>query len=60
MRQSDSVRTAMRVSAVSIAVNVMLSLFKFAAGVLAHSGAMVSDAAHSASDVLSTDRKSVV
>lgn len=54
MRQSDSVRTAMRVSAVSIAVNVMLSLFKFAAGVLAHSGAMVSDAAHSASDVLST------
>lgn len=54
MRQSDSVRTAMRVSAVSIAVNAVLSLFKFAAGILAHSGAMVSDAAHSASDVLST------
>lgn len=45
---------AMRVSAVSIAVNVILSLFKLLAGILAHSGAMLSDAVHSASDVIST------
>lgn len=45
---------AYRVSAVSIAVNITLSLLKLAAGVLAHSGAMISDAVHSASDVFST------
>lgn len=47
-------RTANRVSFVSIVVNLFLSVFKFLAGVLAHSGAMVSDAVHSASDVFST------
>ena len=47
-------RTATRVSAVSIAGNAGLSLFKLLAGVLAHSGAMISDAVHSASDVLSS------
>ncbi|MBD5550491.1 MAG: cation transporter [Lachnospiraceae bacterium] len=45
---------AYRVSAVSIAVNVILSVLKLAAGVLASSGAMISDAVHSASDVFST------
>lgn len=45
---------AMRVSAVTILGNVLLTGFKLAAGVAAHSGAMVSDAVHSASDVLST------
>ncbi len=45
---------AMRVSYVSIAVNLLLSLLKLAAGLLARSGAMVSDAVHSASDVFST------
>lgn len=45
---------AMRVSTVSIVVNVALSVFKFIAGVVAHSGAMISDSIHSASDVLST------
>ena len=45
---------AMRVSAVSIIVNLALSLFKLIAGIAAHSGAMVSDAVHSASDVFST------
>lgn len=45
---------AMRVSAASIAVNLGLSLFKLLAGILAHSGAMISDGVHSASDVLST------
>ena len=45
---------AMRVSTVSIIVNLALSLFKLIAGIAAHSGAMVSDAVHSASDVFST------
>lgn len=45
---------AMRVSVVTILVNLLLSGFKLAAGILAHSSAMISDAAHSASDVLST------
>lgn len=47
-------RVAMRVSFVSIAANVLLSVFKLLAGFFAHSGAMVSDAVHSASDVFST------
>ena len=45
---------AMRVSYVSIVGNLMLTLFKLLAGFLAHSGAMISDAIHSASDVFST------
>ena len=45
---------AMQVSANSIAVNLMLSIFKLIAGLLAASGAMISDAIHSASDVFST------
>jgi cation diffusion facilitator family transporter len=44
----------MRVSANSIAANVVLAAFKLAAGFLAHSGAMLSDAVHSLSDVFST------
>lgn len=52
--QMEYQKTAMRISFVSIAANILLSLFKLLAGVLAHSGAMVSDAIHSASDVFST------
>lgn len=44
----------MRVSWVSVAVNLLLSAGKLLAGIVAHSGAMVSDAVHSASDVFST------
>lgn len=47
-------KTAMKVSVISIVANVILALFKLIAGVFAHSGAMVSDAIHSASDVFST------
>lgn len=47
-------QTANRVSTVSIVVNLLLSVFKFLAGVIASSGAMISDAVHSASDVFST------
>lgn len=45
---------AMRVSRRTMAGNLLLSAFKFLAGVLACSSAMLSDAVHSASDVLST------
>ena len=45
---------ALRVSRVTIVWNAVLSFLKLAAGVLAHSGAMVSDAVHSMSDVFST------
>lgn len=44
----------MRVSNISIAVNIFLSAVKLIIGLIAHSGAMVSDAIHSASDVFST------
>ena len=47
-------RTAVKVSMVSIIGNAVLSLLKFLAGIIAHSGAMVSDAVHSASDVFSS------
>ena len=46
--------TAVRVSMVSIIGNAILSLLKILAGVLGHSGAMISDAVHSASDVFSS------
>ncbi len=47
-------RMAVKVSMVSIIGNAVLSLLKFLAGIIAHSGAMVSDAVHSASDVFSS------
>ena len=50
----DYEKVAMHVSKVSIAANFILTIFKLLAGVIAHSGAMVSDAIHSASDVFST------
>lgn len=52
--KNDFEKVAMKVSFVSIAANVILSAFKLFAGVFAHSGAMISDAVHSASDVFST------
>lgn len=45
---------AMRVSARSMALNIVLTAFKLVAGIVAHSVAMISDAIHSASDVIST------
>lgn len=52
--ENDFEKVAMRVSVVSIVGNLVLALFKLLAGFLAHSGAMVSDAIHSASDVFSS------
>ncbi len=53
-QKSEMEIVAMQVSWVSITVNIVLSLGKLVAGVLGHSGAMISDAIHSASDVFST------
>ena len=47
-------RKALRVSRLTIFWNAALSGVKLLAGLLAHSGAMVSDAVHSLSDVFST------
>ena len=47
-------KVAMKVSNVSIIINLLLSAFKLFAGIFARSSAMISDAVHSASDVLST------
>ncbi len=52
--QRSAEKIAIHVSIVSIIINLVLSLVKFLAGILAHSGAMISDAIHSASDVGST------
>ena len=51
---AQSERLAMQVSINSIIVNLILSVGKLAAGILANSAAMISDAIHSASDVFST------
>ena len=52
--EKDFQKTANTVSIVTIVGNVFLSVFKFLAGIIAHSHAMISDAIHSASDVFST------
>lgn len=54
MEKIDFEKTAVRVSMVSIIGNAVLSAFKVLAGVIAHSGAMISDGVHSASDVFSS------
>ena len=53
-RQDDFERDATKVSLVSIIGNLVLSILKALAGIFAHSGAMISDAVHSASDVFSS------
>ena len=51
---SEFERTAVRVSYFSIIGNAILVVFKLFAGIVGRSAAMVSDAVHSASDVLSS------
>jgi cation diffusion facilitator family transporter len=50
----DYEHTATRVALVTIFWNLILSAGKLFAGIFAHSGAMISDAVHSASDVFSS------
>ena len=47
-------REAEKTSRIGIGVDLALTAFKLLAGIVAHSGAMVSDAVHSASDALSS------
>lgn len=54
MDNGEFQRVAGRVSVITIIANVILSAIKLAAGIIANSGAMISDAIHSASDVFST------
>jgi len=51
---NNNEKKAMKVSIVSIVSNIFLTIIKFIAGFISHSGAMISDAIHSLSDVLST------
>lgn len=51
---NENKKLVMKISIGSIVVNILLSVFKAIAGIFAHSGAMISDAVHSASDVFST------
>ncbi len=53
-QQQTGYALAMRVTRESVAVNLLLSLGKLAAGIWGRSAAMVSDAVHSASDVFSS------
>lgn len=50
----DNTKRANRVSVITIIVNILLSVYKLVIGIFSHSAAMISDAVHSASDVLST------
>lgn len=52
--KTNAVKIINKVAIVTIVVNLVLSIGKFVAGIVGNSTAMVSDAVHSASDVLST------
>ncbi len=52
--QIEDYNNSMKVSYISIIINFILSGFKFIAGIVGKSSAMISDAVHSLSDVLST------
>ena len=47
-------KTANKASVITMVLNTVLAAFKFAAGIFAHSNALISDAVHSVSDVFST------
>ena len=53
-RADDPGKVVDKVSTVTIIGNMLLSVFKLMAGIVAKSNAMISDAVHSASDVFST------
>ena len=47
-------KLALRILLLSLSGNLFLSIIKLLAGIIAHSGALISDAVHSASDLFST------
>lgn len=51
---TENEKKAIRVTSITIIVNMILSIFKLFAGIISKSGAMISDAVHSASDVFSS------
>lgn len=54
MNEINKEAIAYKVSNISIFLNILLSIGKFLAGLIGHSKAMISDAIHSLSDVIST------
>lgn len=54
MVRDEYQKAANKVSVITITGNVILSVIKLLAGIMAHSNAMISDAVHSVSDVFST------
>ncbi|MDE6952743.1 MAG: cation diffusion facilitator family transporter [Erysipelotrichales bacterium] len=54
IHNDDFQKIANKVSVITIISNIILSIVKLVAGIIAHSHAMISDAVHSASDVFST------
>ncbi len=54
MNEEKKIQYAIRVSVITIIFNVILAAIKFFAGLVGHSTALISDAVHSLSDVLST------
>ena len=53
MNENHAKHIATKVSLVGMIANIFLTAFKLAAGFISHSGAMISDAVHSASDTFS-------
>ena len=50
----DRIKVGVKVSILTIIANAVLAIFKFVAGIIGKSNAMISDSVHSFSDVLST------
>ena len=54
IKRISNIQITMKVSWLSIIINTLLSVYKLLAGILSNSSAMVSDAVHTISDVLSS------
>ena len=54
MQKIDQARTVNKLSVIGILGNIVLSAFKLFSGIIGSSGAMISDAVHSLSDVFAT------
>lgn len=53
-KQNEEMKVVKQLTAVGVLGNIVLVVFKFVAGIVGNSTALVSDAVHSASDVLAT------